>query len=170
MTVRIRKYFASLLDVYVLGSIVLLSGKLIDKVVGTNLTDDYVFYLFGILWSVVLMKDVTNGQSIFKKLLGLKVVDKRSGNPIKSIVSILRNFVALPIFPIELIIYIIFKRRIGDLIFSTEVIETEKVKMNSVITQLGKHSRLDYIKYFAISFLLAVIGLIPYTNFLFGLI
>lgn len=166
MTLRIRKYIVTLLDVYIPGMILFAMGQLIDRIAGNDLMNIYLIYYFGFIWSVILMKDIFAGQSIFKKLFGLKIVSIKTGYPIKSIVAILRNFAALPIFPIEIIMYILFRRRIGDLIFSTEVIETERMEIKSILNELRNYGNLKYIKDFAISFVLAIIGLTIYIYLL----
>jgi uncharacterized RDD family membrane protein YckC len=76
-------------------------------------------------WSVLwLLKDIVGGQSAGKRLLGLQVVDYRSGAVAYPFSLVLRNL-TLVIFPLEILFLVWRKdrRRLGDLLMGTAVME-----------------------------------------------
>jgi len=83
--------------------------------------------LFGLMIiSIYFNKDAIKGKSPAKRILGLVIVDNKTGeiaNPIKSVV---RN-ITLVLWPIE-VIFSLFspERRIGDYIAGTKVISDDK--------------------------------------------
>jgi len=155
MTIRIKRYISALLDVYIPGGILFITMLMIERYFKIDL--DFNLKV-GISWSVVLMKDVFKGQSFFKKLFGLRIVYKNTQKPVKPIISIIRNFVALPLFPIEVLTFAFFGKRISDWIFKTEVVETNQMKINLIFGELRRYRFVDYFKDYVISFILAVIG------------
>lgn len=79
---------------------------------------EYVF-LFAFL---MLIKDlIFKNQSIGKRIFHLKIVKNNNQLP-KLFDLILRN-ITLPIWPIEFIMLLIFKRRIGEYITGTKVMD-----------------------------------------------
>lgn len=95
----------------------------------------WILYLLGVkhpfffVCLYLLLKDGFNGQSLFKKVFKLKVVDMKSGVPCRIWQSCVRN--AIFIIPFSLIIeYTIMNyssnlRRLGDVIARTKVIEVQ---------------------------------------------
>lgn len=114
--------------------------------------------LIGVTWGIVLMKDVFSGQSVFKKIFGLKILDKKTQKPITPLTSITRNFIALPLFPIEVMTFLFAGKRISDWIFKTEVVDTNQMKIKLIFGDLRRYKAIDYFKDYVISFILAVIG------------
>ncbi|WP_157638322.1 hypothetical protein [Flexithrix dorotheae] len=112
------------------------------------------------------MKDIFTGQSIFKKLLGLKVVYKKTQQPVQPLISIFRNFLALPLFPIEIIALLFFGVRISDRIFKTEVVVADRMKIVSIYKELREYKTTAYIRDYLLSFILAILGANIYGTFL----
>lgn len=76
----------------------------------------------------VLLKDAVSGRSPAKLLLGLRVVDARTGEGIGPIKSIVRNFLLLlPVLPLVEAVVANLRadhRRLGDLLANTTVVRT----------------------------------------------
>jgi len=76
----------------------------------------------------VLLKDAAHGRSPAKLLLGLRVVDARTGKGIGPIKSIMRNFLLLlPVLPLVEAVVANLRadhRRLGDLLANTTVVRT----------------------------------------------
>ena len=64
----------------------------------------------------------------------------------------------------------LFERRIGDLLFSTEVVEIKKTDVRTIVKELKNYAGINYVKYYALCFLLAVVGMRLYQIISFGLI
>lgn len=71
--------------------------------------------------SLLIIKDIRKGQSPGKYFMGL-VVSNKSG---KNLNFILRN-VSLVLLPVEAFFFFLIDKRIGDILFKTEVITTEQ--------------------------------------------
>ena len=71
----------------------------------------------------LVIRDIIGIKSIGKRILKLKIVDKQTGNEVVFIKRLLRNITWL-LGPIEIIVLLITKDRIGDKITGTTVIET----------------------------------------------
>lgn len=155
MTIKVRRYISTVLDVYIPGGILFAIMLMIEELFKLELD---INLTAGGIWGIILMKDIFDGQSVFKKLSGLRIVDKNTQKPIKPLISIIRNFISLPLFPIEIITFIFFEKRISDWIFKTEVVEANKIKIKLIISELCRYRLVDYFKDYMISFMLAVIG------------
>ena len=80
------------------------------------------YYIFLLLFMFIyVFKDVINGQSIGKRILKIKVVDL-SGNVPKLPNLIIRNITIL-IWPVEAILVLLYKERLGDRLAKTKVVE-----------------------------------------------
>ena len=70
------------------------------------------------------MKDlIFKNQSIGKKIMKLEIVNKENEKPNKFIL-ICRNLTVF-IWPLEIILLLIFNKRIGDILFNTQVVEVK---------------------------------------------
>jgi uncharacterized RDD family membrane protein YckC len=79
--------------------------------------------IFG--YSLLIGKDIINGQSIGKRIMKMQVVDKKDHNITNPIKSVLRN-ITLGFWPVEFIFILINPaRRIGDYIASTTVVKSQ---------------------------------------------
>ena len=82
--------------------------------------EDLVFLVTYCL--LILTKDLFFGfrKSIFKSLFGLSIVNTEGTNP--TIIQLVLRNITLIIYPIEIICVLIFKKRLGDYIFKTDVV------------------------------------------------
>lgn len=84
---------------------------------------DLPFYSILILF---LLKDLVNKEgSLGKRILQLQIMPEEKSDITDYLKRIIRN-ITLVIWPIEVIVLIIFKRRIGDMICATDVIKQNK--------------------------------------------
>lgn len=89
-----------------------------------NITNKELYNILEFIWMSLLfvIKDLPYREgSLGKKICKLEVLNlnnKRLSNSIK----ILRNFMIL-IWPVELILLVLFNKRLGDIIFKTKVVE-----------------------------------------------
>jgi len=91
------------------------------------------FYVF---IAIYLNKDAIKGQSIAKRLLGLQIVDRKTGQPAKEFQCFLRNM-TIPAWPVEAIVVLFSPaRRIGDLIAGTQTVVGIKRPLMSIFTDL----------------------------------
>jgi uncharacterized RDD family membrane protein YckC len=74
---------------------------------------------FGMIY--YLLKDIFKGRSIGKRLFGLRVIDKNNNNNVPGIIRLMLRNLTILIWPIELLMLITTKRRIGDIIAKTNV-------------------------------------------------
>lgn len=80
---------------------------------------EYEVIIILILFSI---KDlIFKNQSIGKKIMKLEIVNKENEKPNK-LILICRNL-TLYIWPLEIILLLIFNKRIGDILFNTQVVE-----------------------------------------------
>jgi uncharacterized RDD family membrane protein YckC len=97
--------------------------------------ETFAFYL---MMLVYLNKDFVKGKSIAKRILGLKVIDRQTGEAANSFKCFLRNM-TIPIWPLEVFISLFSpSRRLGDLIANTRVEISEKEKVTSILQDLKK--------------------------------
>jgi uncharacterized RDD family membrane protein YckC len=80
-----------------------------------------IYPTLALILILLIIKDIRKGQSPGKYFMGL-IVENKSGQAIN---LILRN-TGLILLPVEVLFYFIFDKRIGDILFKTEVIETEQ--------------------------------------------
>ena len=116
-TTLVKRIIAMFIDLSIVGGIGALLGFMFEFL---NVLD----FSFEISILILLLKDLynTNG-SLGKNILKLKVQSSGVGTDVTKLYRILRN-ITLAIYPIELIIAFFNQgKRIGDLIFKTEVIE-----------------------------------------------
>ena len=93
------------------------------------------------IFSIYFNKDAIKGKSPAKRILGLVIVDNKTGEIANPIKAVIRN-VTLVLWPIE-VIFSIFspERRIGDYIAGTKVISDDKtlyseLKVGQIIVAL----------------------------------
>lgn len=86
----------------------------------------------------LLNKDYPGGRSIGKRLMGLKIVDSKSGIKPSKLKCFIRNL-SIVIYPIEGIVLLFnSSKRIGDYFVGTEIIECEKSNISSYFYDLLK--------------------------------
>lgn len=101
----------------------------------TKPIETFAFYL---MMLVYLNKDFTKGKSISKRILGLRVVDRKTGEPASDFQCFLRNM-TIPIWPLEVFVSLFSQtRRLGDLIANTKLKISEKEEATSILRDLKK--------------------------------
>ena len=102
---------------------------------------------FNLMVLCILNKDYYSGQSVVHRLVGLQIVDNKTLEPANSIKCMLRN-VTMPIWPVEgLFVLINPKRRLGDFIAGTKVIDTIESDPELILTEISntKFNRLTIL-------------------------
>lgn len=95
-------------------------------------------FAFCLMMLVYLNKDFVKGKSISKRILGLRVVDRQTGEAASDFKCFLRNM-TIPIWPIEVFVSLFSPtRRLGDLIANTKLKISEKEQTTSILQDLKK--------------------------------
>lgn len=119
---RVTRFFGQFLDA-LFGVAPLLGGAIVigfDESLGVILL--VVALIFGVLY-YFLADALQNGQSWAKRMLGMAVVDARTGAPCSLGQSFVRNFLLAMLGPIDWIFILGGeKRRLGDLAAGTQVV------------------------------------------------
>ncbi|MBE6571828.1 MAG: RDD family protein [Ruminococcaceae bacterium] len=66
-------------------------------------------------------KDVVNGQSVGKRIMKIKVVDMDGNKP--SIFNLIIRNITIFIWPVEAILVLLNKQRLGDILAKTKVVD-----------------------------------------------
>ena len=112
----LRRGLAFLIDLLIVGLI----GVILGFIPIPSNMEHIMFYFIVILW---LLKDVVyKDGSVGKRIMQLKLYFNNPNLNFRIISRVLRN-ITLIIWPIEAILVIIFKKRLGDYIFGTLVHE-----------------------------------------------
>ncbi len=118
----------------------------------TKPIETFAFYL---MMLVYLNKDLAKGKSISKRILGLRVIDRKTGVPASEFKCFLRNMTIPIIWPLEVLISLFSPtRRLGDLIANTKLELSEKEKATSILQDL-KSKKITQT-----TFLTLVVGII----------
>jgi uncharacterized RDD family membrane protein YckC len=120
-----KRIISFLIDLVILGFIAGVVSFFIDIFMNSfEKSSDIIFYFSIILFLFrdIILKD----GSIGKKLLKLKIVDLNSNSTLFIIKKIIRNITTV-LWPIEGLILLIFKRRIGDFISGTDVVQSDQL-------------------------------------------
>ena len=116
----------------VLGIPFFIIGFFVKRYLNLNVT-----FIAGILAFIIYFsKDILNGKSPAKRLLGLQVIDLKTGQPASKLQTIIRN-ITVPIWPLE-VLYILFSknRRIGDLLAGTKLGISTKESLDTIRKEL----------------------------------
>lgn len=110
---------------------------------------------------IYLLKDSYRGKSIVKRVIGLQVIDRASGNPASVMQCFIRNL-TLPLFPLEVIISVFSPSiRLGDLIAGTRVITANKEPVKTILKDM-KSTRVSYNSFLILSIGIAYCYLLAY--------
>ncbi|WP_171652804.1 RDD family protein [Paenibacillus foliorum] len=71
---------------------------------------------------ITMFKDVVKGRSIGKRITNIAVIDRKRIDQVPSTWRLILRNITLLIWPVELIYFLISGKRIGDIIFNTEVV------------------------------------------------
>ena len=125
-----------LLDHFIMCFLLIPPFILILFVTGTNVPFEMPVYPFYAIILIYLNKDGILGQSIAKRLVGLQVIDRKTGLPANELKCFLRNM-TIPVWPIEAIAVLISpSRRIGDLIANTRTVVEDKKPPLTILSDL----------------------------------
>ena len=125
-----------LLDHFILCFVLVPLWKIIDLASGSNEAFETPVWPFYVIVGIYLSKDAVGGQSLAKRILGLQVVDGKTGQPANEFQCFLRNM-TIPVWLIE-VVAVLFSptRRIGDIIAGTRTVVGEKRAPFSLISDL----------------------------------
>lgn len=94
-----------------------------------------IIIVFSLIFSLILNKDILDGQSLGKRVLQLKVIKKKEQSTPSRLICCIRNIF---LWPIDLFLILFTGKKLGDYITQTEVVTktnaTEAVTRN-VITR-----------------------------------
>ncbi len=116
---------------------------------------------FNIMMIVMINKDFFNGQSVVHRRLGYQVIDVQTQMPAGKIKCMLRNITA-PIWPIEVFFFLASpKRRLGDFIAGTSLIEVQTTDPELILHEIENASFDDETKTtLAISIIFTIVYLL----------
>jgi hypothetical protein len=104
----------------------------------THPAETGAFYL---MMLVYFNKDFVNARSIAKRILGLIIIDRVTGEPASELKCLLRNL-TIPIWPLEVLISLFSRnRRLGDIIANTRIEITDKENPKAILGEF-KNKRL----------------------------
>lgn len=133
------------------------------------ITDETTSIIWGILLSwmscIILNKDFYGGQSIVHRSLGYQVVDIKTGQPASKVRCFLRNmtFVVLIIEVIPLLVTP--KRRIGDWIAGTKVIEVPPSEPKEILVEMQKTPWTNDLKWtLFLNFIFVVVNIVYFIQ------
>ncbi len=105
-------------------------------------TDILTLIPFSLIMVALVNKDIIGGQSAVHRLLGYQVVDAMSNKQASKVKCMLRNVTA-PLWPIEAIFLLANpKRRLGDFIAGTSLIEVESSDPELILIEI-KNTKFD---------------------------
>lgn len=165
-----KRIVAMIIDYYIILLIVyipLFFYVCINKPEPDILFDDTLFtFIMASCVILILFKDLLfKNKSIGKKIMGIEIRDNNNKIPSFPIL-ILRNITVI-IWPIECLLILLKKNRIGDTIFKTKIVLTEN--LDNIYNQQNEHNEFEIDKYnketitkkrilsFFIDFLIAII-------------
>ena len=103
-----------------------------------RLIDIISLTVFNLMVLCILNKDYYSGQSVVHRLVGLQIVDNKTLVPANSMKCMLRN-ITMPIWPLEgLFVLINPKRRLGDFIAGTKIIDTFESDPELILMEISK--------------------------------
>ena len=96
---------------------------------------------------IYVNKDILNGKSAAKRILGYQVIDRKTDKPASEVQCFIRNLTICIIWPIEVIVGLVNpERRIGDFFANTKVIQAEKENLKTIWSDFKKmRLKLSYL-------------------------
>lgn len=109
------------------------------------LFDDTLFtFIMGLCLILILFKDLLfKNKSIGKKIMGIEIRD--NNNKIPSFPILIFRNITVIIWPIECLLILLKKNRIGDTIFKTKIVLTEN--LDNIYNQQNEHNEFEIDKY-----------------------
>ena len=108
-----------------LSSVALLGILLLYIVIGIRMISKImllVTIIEALLLTLVFCRDIFTGRSLGRRICGLSVVDADSFHPVSEFRALVRNLFIV-VWPIELVVLFLKKRRLGDIVTHTDVVE-----------------------------------------------
>jgi len=132
ISIKLR-LLSMLLDHFFICFITIPPIVLLDHLLPVRTLDNYWFPLIFIIY---LNKDFAKGKSIAKRILGLRIVDHKTGETANEWQCFLRNIFTM-LWPIE-VLFTLFSptRKIGDYLASTHIRRSKEEKIFSIITDM----------------------------------
>ena len=120
---RIKRCVSAYLDIMIIGSISQIIIIFLTKFDIRKIFENfYAYLLFGLF--LFLLKDlVFRNASIGKRALNLEIL--KSDNTVPSVSTLILRNIFVFLWPIDAILILANKRKIGDIIFKTKVVEKE---------------------------------------------
>jgi hypothetical protein len=107
----------------------------LELIVGLFVTDHLLkIALISMSYAYIYVKDSFTGRGLGKMAMNLSVVNAKNGEVASSKATLVRNIFTI-LWPIELLVLIIAKRRLGDMVAETDVVEgdiTHEFSMESI--------------------------------------
>ncbi|WP_044399481.1 RDD family protein [Lacinutrix sp. Hel_I_90] len=137
---RLRRISSMLLDHFLICILIIPPAiilTILSENIGLKMNDGMGFFAFFIMVFVYLNKDFFKGKSPAKRILGYRVINRKTEKPATELQCFVRNLTICVAWPLEVVIgFINPDRRIGDFIANTKVVESEKEKLKSIWTDL----------------------------------
>ena len=133
---RIFRVLSMLLDHFIM-TLIIVPPMIILTIFGEigilKIRDMTFALVFFAMIFIYLNKDLLNGKSPAKRILGYQVINQKTGKPATELQCFVRNLTIAIAWPLEVIIgFINPERRIGDFIANTKVIVSEKEKLKTI--------------------------------------
>jgi len=104
----------------------------------------------------ILNKDLCNGRSIAKRILGFQIIDVKTNKVASDYKCMLRN-ITIIIFPLEVVVALLNKeRRIGDLLAGTKLLECDSEAKETFLSDMSEKKQLSS-RLLIVSFVTAII-------------
>jgi len=147
---RLRRISSMLLDHFLMCILIIPPAiilTIISENIGMKMNDGMGFFVFFLIVFVYLNKDFFNGKSPAKRILGYRVINRKTEKPATELQCFVRNLTICVAWPLEVVVgFINPERRIGDFIANTKVVESEKEKLKSIWTDLKSTTlKLNFI-------------------------
>ncbi|MCK8482321.1 RDD family protein [Psychroserpens algicola] len=147
---RFRRISSMLLDHFLMCILIIPPAiilTIISENIGIKMNDGMGFFVFFLIVFVYLNKDFFKGKSPAKRILGYRVINKKTEKPATELQCFVRNLTICVAWPLEVIVgFINPERRIGGFIANTKVVESEKEKLKSIWIDLRSTTlKLNFI-------------------------
>lgn len=117
-----------------------------DPITSNSIIDIVSTIPFSVLTFVLINKDFFNARSVAKRIQGYQIVDSKSNLQANEIQCMIRN-ITIIIWPVEIFILLISpNRRLGDIIASTKLIDTDKTDPETIIFEMNQHNENNHTK------------------------
>ena len=129
----------------------ILPPVIIPELIGIEIREWFGETMILLVFAIYINKDILEGRSAAKRILGQVVIDKETEKPANEIKCAIRNFTVC--FWIFEVIIVIFNpnRKIGDLIVGTKVVRTEKKDIKTMLLDFQTAIKTNWVLPFVIA-------------------